>query len=103
MSIVLSFPFSVELCHIKYPVYFPSLSILQVVGEWKMKCDDLSNELDSSQKECRSQGRQTDGRQTPIAFAWGFVPFQAMALLFSPFFFSSVRKVERRGGRETGD
>ena len=25
----------------------------QVVGEWKMKCEDLSTELDASQRDCR--------------------------------------------------
>ena len=27
---------------------------LQVVDEWRMKCEDLSNELESSQRECRN-------------------------------------------------
>ncbi|XP_059088113.1 myosin heavy chain, muscle-like isoform X2 [Tigriopus californicus] len=30
----------------------------KVVGEWKMKCDDLSTELDSSHRECRNQSSE---------------------------------------------
>ena len=45
-----------------------------------MKCDDLSNELESSQKECRSQGRTTH-----IAFARTFLPFIGIAPSSFPF------------------
>ena len=34
------------LCHI---------ANLQVVGEWRMKCEDLATEVDASQRECRNQ------------------------------------------------
>lgn len=35
-----------------------TLAASQVVGEWKMKCDDLATELDSSQRDCRNQSSE---------------------------------------------
>ena len=31
---------------------------LQVVGEWRLKCEDLGTELDNSQRECRNQSSE---------------------------------------------
>ena len=30
----------------------------KVVGEWRLKCEDLSAELDNSQRECRNQSSE---------------------------------------------
>ena len=29
-----------------------------MVGEWRLKCEDLSAELDNSQRECRNQSSE---------------------------------------------